>query len=216
MSNKNYPGIDYGGGQSNIDRKTGIRYGVIGQNSISPEAMDDFEPDYGKPSCPKCGKPAATCDDFDYTAECGVYQCDHCQKVWYPMELDDDGQCPDCQGVCRLADFTVGRGSQDHACHSCHYVFDSQEAYPDEPLGWNYEDDRYSLSLDSSGDVWVLKSPYFTHAQFCSPCAPGAGHLDNPCPDGPKTYCLGHGWFDDGVAPYPVYSVETEEEVKPE
>jgi hypothetical protein len=27
----------------------------------------------------------------------------------------------------------------------------------------------------------------------------------------PKAYCLGHDWFDDGRAPYPVYSVETGE-----
>jgi hypothetical protein len=58
-------------------------------------------------------------------------------------------------------------------------------------------------------DLWILSSPYYTHAQFCSPCAPGAGYLGNPCPDGPKTYCLGHDWFDDGKAPYPVYEVKT-------
>lgn len=78
-----------------------------------------------------------------------------------------------------------------------------------------YESDGLKLQVASDGDLWVLKSPYFTRAQFCSPCAPGAGYLANPCDDGPKTYCLGHDWFDYSVAPYPIYSVETGEEIKP-
>jgi hypothetical protein len=85
---------------------------------------------------------------------------------------------------------------------------------------WNYESsgpyeyEGEGLSLRTMSDnteLFVLKSPYYTHCQFCSPCAPGAGYLMNPCPDGPKTYCLGHDWFEDGKAPYPVYSVETGE-----
>lgn len=48
-----------------------------------------------------------------------------------------------------------------------------------------------------------------------APCAPGAGYLSNPCPDGPKTYCFGHDWFENDVAPYPVYRVDTGELVPP-
>lgn len=29
-------------------------------------------------------------------------------------------------------------------------------------------------------DAFIIKSPYYTYAQFCSPCVPGAGNLDNP------------------------------------
>lgn len=54
---------------------------------------------------------------------------------------------------------------------------------------------------------------YGTFAQFCSPCVPGAG--DSPLADGVKTYCLGHGWFEDGKAPYAVYSVATGELISP-
>lgn len=32
-------GIDYGLGQSNIDKETGIRFGVISQHSLHPEWM---------------------------------------------------------------------------------------------------------------------------------------------------------------------------------
>ena len=45
--------------------------------------------------------------DFDFTAECGVWQCEDCWRVWYPMELDNDNPerllgdwCPECSGHC--------------------------------------------------------------------------------------------------------------------
>lgn len=36
-------------------------------------------------------------EDFDYQAECGVFACHDCHKVFYPMELES-GQCPICDG----------------------------------------------------------------------------------------------------------------------
>lgn len=51
---------------------------------------------------------------------------------------------------------------------------------------------------------------------YRSKLTPGAGNLDNPRNDGPKTYCLGHDWFEDGKAPYPVYLVADDVEVMPE
>lgn len=53
----------------------------------------------------------------------------------------------------------------------------------------------------------------WTFAQFCSPCVPGAGSLDNPVEDGAKTYCLDHDWFDGGVAPYPVFRVADDKQM---
>ena len=46
--------IDYGMGKTNIDTETGIRYGVISQNSVAGEALDCLEYDY-QFSCPQCG-----------------------------------------------------------------------------------------------------------------------------------------------------------------
>jgi hypothetical protein len=86
------------------------------------------------------------------------------------------------------------------------------------------------------GDIMIIKSPYYTYAQFCSPCAPGAGYLMNwfkmengyspetlgieqfekmaQAAGFPKVYCFGHDWFGNGIAPYPVFNVETGELVK--
>lgn len=161
-------GIDYGLGRSNVDVQTGIRYGVISQNSVLQAWADSAEPEFGEPACPKCGKAVGESD----------------------------------QG-------------KDYHCEACKYSFWSDEAFPDEALGYSYHKDGYSLTDCLDTDIFVLKSPYFTFAQFCSPCVPGAGNLDTPMPDGIKTYALGHDWFEDGSAPYPVYSVATGEEVKP-
>lgn len=160
-------------GTSNINRETGIRFGVISQNSVLQAWADSAEPDYGKATCPKCGDEAQ-----DYDADTALA-------------------------------FDSGYGCHDFMCEHCEYAFDSGEAYGDEPIGWNYNDDGYDLTDCLDSDIFVLDSPYYTLAPFCSPCVPGAGNLDDAREDGVKTYCLGHDWFEDGKAPYPVYSVET-------
>jgi hypothetical protein len=169
-------GIDYGAGQVNIDRQTGIRYGVISQGAVLQAWADAAEPDYGKPTCPKCGN-----------------------ELQEPTNIADD-----------IDDYEQGPGCADFACALCRCTFDSQDAFGEEPIGWNYADEGYELTDCLNSDIFVIKSPFYTFARFCSPCVPGAGNLEASDPDGGvKTYCLGHDWFESGEAPYPVYSVET-------
>jgi hypothetical protein len=173
-------GIDYGLGSVNIDKETGIRYGVISANDV-PDWYDEAEPDYGDPHCPKCGGELAEFDD----------------------EVHDDFP-PESAGSC--ADF---------ACETCNHYVDSGRAQPDEPHGYVLDNGEYQASSDGDGDIFIVKSPYFTRAEFCSPCAPGACYLTNPDEDGERAYCFGIDWFEDGKAPYPVYSVATGELVFP-
>ena len=200
-------GIDYGMGTTNVDHETGIRYGVISQHSVGQAWYEQAEADYGKPTCPKCGNELV--DEYDGDFE------------------------------------QYGRGCADYACEDCKITIDSQDTFGEEPIGWNYEGEGYLLTDCLDSDIFVLKSPFYTFAPFCSPCVPGAGNLDDAeCdpigyidPDGKehfgqwderlraancapiyadrgaKTYCLGHDWFEDGKAPYLVYSVETGKEV---
>lgn len=144
-------GIDYGMGMANVDRATGIRYGVISQHTLAPESLSDLEP------------------------------------VYPETEHDDDCDNHDC---CNCGDMS-------------------------EPMGFAYDQHGYHLESGTDGfGIFVITSPYFTRAQFCSPCAPGAGNLDSPDEDGVKTFCLGADWFDDeNPAPYPIYSVATGERV---
>lgn len=186
MSGKtSYPGIDYSLGLGpNVDKATGIHYGVIALNSLGEDAFDSFESEYGEPHCPKCGNEVDPIPD-DQLAEIEGYE-----RAKYECE--------------------------DFVCLACEYVFGGESAYPDEAIGFSYSDSEYDLADCLQSDVFVFRSPYYTYAQYCSPCVPGAGNLDNPCDDGPKTYCLGHEWFDEGKAPYMVYRVSDGSIVEPE
>lgn len=170
MKTVDYKGIDYGFGRTNIS-KSGIRYGVIPQDAVLQAWADSSEPDYGEPTCPKCGN-----------------------KV------------------------NPARHNKDYHCPHCHENYWSDSVFGD-PLGFELMDGEYSAHCGEDGDIFILDSPYFTYAQFCSPCAPGACYLLNALEDrdeNNRAFCFGHDWFEDGRAPYPVYSVKTGELVLPE
>lgn len=142
---------------------------------------------------------------------------------WESMEADyGPATCGKCGGEAVEYDsekhdgYDHGRGCADWACEGCERVFDSEDAFGDEPNGHTLNSDGYAGFVDSYGDLFLTKSPYYTRAAFCSPCAPGACHLENPDDDGERAYCLGHKWFRDGVAPYKVYRVSDGAEVLPE
>lgn len=101
--------------------------------------------------------------------------------------------------------------------HKVDYVWDSFEPdYPEcecedycqcECIGHSYSREGYCASIDEYGDIFILKSPFYTLCGLCSPCAPNAGYLTS---EGEyMTYCFGHDWFEGGKAPYTVYSVKT-------
>lgn len=84
-----------------------------------------------------------------------------------------------------------------------------------EPSCWMIKDAGYHATISADdNDVFILKSPFFTLCEYCSPCAPGAGYLTSE--GNVKAYCLGHEWFETGKCPYVVYSVESGEIVNPE
>jgi len=189
-TNTNYVGIDYGMGKSNINNETGIRFGVLPFHEISEAWCGDSEADYGDDTfCPYCGEVSFLIDDMD--------------------EADQD----------KVENYEYDGTAFEYACHICCKVFNAGDAMPDEPLCHSYESDGYKCYQFDDTDIFVELSPYFTYAQFCSPCAPGACYLKNPLDskvESNKCYCFGHDWFESGKAPYNVYSVETGEIVKPE
>jgi hypothetical protein len=132
-------------------------------------------------------------DDVEY--DYGKPTCPDCENELpddIPDDMPDDIDC-----------------IVDYYCPDCKKGFSSDYVFPEEPFGWHYKNEQYTLTDCLDTDIFILKSPFFTYAQFCSPCVPGAGNLDCPCESGPKTYCLGPDYFEDGKAPYPVYSIET-------
>jgi ribosomal protein L37AE/L43A len=140
-----------------------------------------------------------------------------CQSWADSSEADyGDPHCPKCgngasdshEPECDSDGYECS-GCGDYQCDNCRYLFDGDEAFGDMPQRFTLDDGEYVATQSGDDrDIFVIRSPYYTHAQFCSPCAPGAGYLMNPCIDGPKTYCFGPDWFDsDNPCPYPVYSV---------
>lgn len=130
----------------------------------------------------------AWCDDSEPVY--GIIECDKCNNEF---DLDKEHfTCPNCSNE----------------------NFDMIETET-----FKYQDNDYEAFQDSSGDIMILKSPFFTYAQFCSPCAPGAVYLTGFMSDydpvtkeenvSNKGYCFGHGWFEAGKAPYPVYDIKT-------
>lgn len=137
-------------------------------------------------------------------------------QAWYDDSEADygDAQCPECGNKAESSDgFDDDLASKDYFCRKCAKSFWSDDVFSGEPLGFSYEDNEYTLTSCLNSDIMVIKSPYYTRAQFCSPCVPGAGNLNKWCSTGPKTYCLGHDWFEDNKAPYRVYDVATGEEI---
>lgn len=139
------------------------------------------------------------------------------------IEFDyGDATCPKCGGV--AVEYSDAHenfepclvyGCSDYACENCKHTLDSAECFSDDPQGWSINADGYQVINCLDSDAMILKAPYFTRAVFCSPCVPGACSIETPAEDGAKAYCFGHDWFDDGIAPYPVYSVATGELVAP-
>lgn len=181
-----HAGIDYSHGMSNVDTTTGVHYGVINQQEVLQAWADSSEADYGTPEETECPECGAI---FWLEPRTTAEGFDGCAPQW---EWGDIAACPDC----------------DHE-----FDVECPDGY--EPNGFVLDDGEYVASAGDDGDIFIIKSPYFTRCVFCSPCAPGAGYLMTPTPDGIKAFCFSHDWFETSKAPYPVYRVDTGEEVTP-
>lgn len=146
----------------------------------------------------------------------GVIHQGEVLQAWADSSEADYGDpaCPECGET--VTDDTTGG---DFYCEHCERAWYSEDCCSDEPLEFTLDDGKYVCSQGGGDcDIFIIRSPYFTYCNLCSPCAPGAGYLVQTVPPDPdnRAYSFGHDWFEDGKAPYPVYSVETGELVLPE
>ena len=159
--------------------------------------------------------------DFESGLRYGVISMGDVMQAWSDESEGDYGKacCPKCGNDALEYEDTresqayhkYGRGCHDWMCERCGLIFDSADAYPEEAICYFVDTDEYTIQTCLDSDLIVTKAPYFTRASYCSPCVPGACDLNDAHEDGAECFCLGHDWFDDGVAPYPVYSVATRE-----
>ena len=178
----NYIGIDYGLGETNIDKETGIRYGVIGYNSISSEAF--FE-------------------EVIYNG----------RNLSYENFLKESTEEITTKLEEVLRDYLYGGDPEWIVNHIKENIEESlSEQYEENDDCYLYEKDGYIIETTDLG-LYILKSPFITFTQFCSPCCPGAGNLDFPIKGGVPTYCLGEDWFDEH-SPCPYNFIRTEDYLK--
>lgn len=173
---------------------------------------------YAGPFAPETNRDPATGIRY------GVISQNEVLQAWADSSEPDypeaEVECPECSTTV-LQTKVVSNDETDSACPECgadlanefEHAFDCIDS-----VNFVLDDGEYKATSDSYGDIFILSSPYFTYAQFCSPCAPGACHLENPLSEpieDNKCYCFGHEFFEDSKAPYPVYLVSTGELVEP-
>jgi hypothetical protein len=83
-------GIDYGGGKTNIDPETSIRFGVISSHKVN-YWNDSSEEVYGPPHCPHCGSeiPEEIRDNAMSHDDEETRTCPHCEKVLKERDFEE-------------------------------------------------------------------------------------------------------------------------------
>jgi hypothetical protein len=165
-----YPGLDYSGPASTVNRDpvTGIRYGIISLRSLGEFAFEDIE-QHGIDQ------------DFE------EFQ----QRI--KAEIDSALRPVLKDYVLSSRIDKLIENAQDDALEEASDCYQQ----PSDWVRYHYERDGYVLQVTGDGNLFVIKSPFVTNAQYCSPCVPGAGNLDSPCDSGPECYALGLDWFDE-------------------
>jgi ribosomal protein L37AE/L43A len=103
-------GIDWGNGTTNLDPKTGIRFGVISTNEISSTWFDCVEDVYAPPHCSHCGS------QIPQEIKDNVFCCDQDEK---------NRTCPHCEKVLEEKDF------YEEEPIGCCFIKDGYRAYQD-------------------------------------------------------------------------------------
>ena len=131
--------------------------------------------------------------------------------------------CPECSEE----EVKVKEWGDEATCPHCGHEWEVEMPDMVDSCGMFYDEEGYNIEDCLDSDLIITKSPYYTYAQFCSPCIPGAGNLDHPFPINDndklndaslkewaekaeglgwaKCYCLGRDWFDsESACPYDV------------
>jgi hypothetical protein len=175
--------IDYGHGLTNIDKDTGIRYGVIPFDPVLQVWADESEP-ITNLACPHCGNDL-TQEIYDEATSC-------CKKEGDPEDL------------------------KLRTCPSCNTVLCDIDFMESEPIGFFIKDEEiHAVQNADDPDIFIIKSPYYTLCNLCSPCAPGAGYILNQNKEGYKAYCFGPEFFEEDDKEKPtIYRVSDDSIVK--
>lgn len=198
----------------NYDPNTGIHYGCISMNSINPEVASDL---VIGPNTRDLGYEAAVEEIKKDLARINAHEDLTEREQMYRRNLAD---FVFLRHIDRLVEELMSTSDETALWDVVEQDFNDN--YQSDEIDWFYEADGYQLKHCLTNDAFVILSPFYTYAPECSPCVPNAGNLDSirseSCHEKSgylKTYCLGHDFFDNNHAPYPVFSVETNEHINP-
>jgi len=105
---------------------------------------------------------------------------------------------------CPYCGATLKKKFEAKRCPSCYKPLSENDFDCLEPSSFFIDDKEYLAECGEDGDIFILRSPFYTRCRLCSPCAPNAGYLLSPDPLGVEAYCFGDDWFEE---------VETGEEI---
>ena len=89
---------------------------------------------------------------------------------WDSVESEWDNFCPKCGN--ELSDDEMPEYPEG-PCPHCEETISPDDTTGDEPSGNVIDTNGIKGFVDSSNDVWIVESPFYTRGVFCSPCAPG-------------------------------------------
>ena len=200
-----------GSAAPNMDHESGIHYGVIPQNAVDDWSIDEIYTDGRDLGYEDALSEIKTYCNNAINAIADMQNIEDVivsVRAWLSDYLDKD-DIADISADITCGDITDG----EELFNGIEDIISDTLSIRDESGPYYYAKDGVKVKTDSHGDLWVLKSPYYTECRKCSPCAPNAGYLTS---DGSmRTYCLPHDWFDGDKAPYKVYSVKDGSEVMP-
>lgn len=191
-------GIDWGMGQVNIDKETGIRYGIISANDVNPDALD-VGGAYWEDSTYNAAYTACVEEIQDILSLARVDMGSALRRI--ERDFGD-------RAARMLREAIAEGGGLDE--YDISDIASKEMEMWEAPYGseYGYNDGEYVLHLDTDNDIWVFKSPYMTQGSYCSPCAPGAVTLGSAGEDN-WAYALGPDWFDEeNPMPYEVVAVK--------
>lgn len=105
--------------------------------------------------------------------------------IWEEIEYVYSQACPKCGSEPQR-----NKTSDNPKCTVCGKRSPIDRWWGDEPVSNRLTIEGVEGWIDGSNDVWVVKSSYVYRANFCSPCAPGAGYI-TPGTNGDD--CLAYG-----------------------
>jgi len=194
----------------NYDEKTGIFYGVIAQNSLSGEAVDDilFGSSTRDLSYEEAEKEIKEQINNSLESLTDLYNL--CVDIVGKHSLKYSWEKDNLRKIREVLNLYKDKEPKEDI--EAILLDEWNNRYDCDSPEFLYEADGYKIIRCLDFDLMILKSPYYCYAPRCSPCVPCAGDLDSIREDweyNKKTYCLDESFFDEENKPkYKIYEVK--------